>query len=425
MTRTGDATRQRLRAECDGEGFFAFQGLPEGEYRLAPRGADGAPMSTDGSNGQQVMLTPPDIVREVNFVIAHPNQISGIVVTESGEPVSGATVRARSGELEASAVTGQDGTFATGGLIDGSVARVFASTMDLAGDSDLTVTVGDKSSRDMRIVVREQVRNSVAGTVYDSASTPLASSVRAIREGADLSERPGAAASFSDGRFVITGLIDGDYRFVVRPPNGASLDCGGVSLFGGKLVRDLRLVYPARMGLRLEGVVVDETGMALPASIRVISTNDGGRFPRGSAHTGTDGTFRIDALDAGDYVLRARSPGYVDVQTNPLPAGSENIVIEMLQNPVVLGIEIDSSGDVVEAFDIVMTRTNSSPAIESLPVRERKVSVQNSEGRFELDADPGRYVIDVNARDAQTGRIDTGYLEVGDTLEVTVRLDAY
>src|SRR5690606_19286477 len=95
LTRPNARTSHRA-ARSDGKGFFTFEGLVPGAYRIAAT-------SSDGVHGRLVVDIPPlrqDEVRSIELAVSiGAGTVAGRVLDESGAPVPFASIEAlRSGE---------------------------------------------------------------------------------------------------------------------------------------------------------------------------------------------------------------------------------------------------------------------------------------------------------------------------------------
>lgn len=103
---------QDRKARSDAGGMFTFEGLARDEWSLTFEHRDFASLV------QQVVVRDQETRQD--FVLARGNEVSGIVVATSGEPLSGALVTIFNPNTQQSGVrTGQDGRFAIPNVPEG------------------------------------------------------------------------------------------------------------------------------------------------------------------------------------------------------------------------------------------------------------------------------------------------------------------
>lgn len=169
----------RVKLESDVEGAFSGALPHEGRWSASVR--------PEGSSAQ-IRVIPVEIERsdagEAEMDIELPGgRLRGAVVAADGQPIAGAVVIAHRGALqdvEGTAITGEDGTFALLGLAAG---RVSVAARSRAGSSDVVPHEIRESGTDaLELVLRP--RRLVDGRVVDRGGAPLAGAiVRYFAEG--------------------------------------------------------------------------------------------------------------------------------------------------------------------------------------------------------------------------------------------------
>ncbi len=114
-----------------------------------------------------------------------------------------------------------------------------------------------------------------------------------------------------------------------------------------------------------------------------------------AAISSTDGKFRFEAIDPGEYQLRVQRQGFLDADDEPeveVTSGQEvkDIVIKLTPQGIIAGRVVDEDGDPVEEASVFIER--------SMQVNGRKISLSsdqsetNSEGYFFIGGlKPGPY----------------------------------
>jgi hypothetical protein len=205
------------------------------------------------------------------------------------------------------------------------------------------VAVGTK---DLAVVM--EPGQSISGVVNDADGRPIPQmSLQAVQVGGGNSS--GNAYTDLTGRFVISGLASGEYRFEVTQWGGQNqgyvIETTQTFTAGST---DVRLVVGK--GATITGVVVDEAGAVVPGGYVAAS----GKDKRRQAQPRGDGTFEIVGLDVGvTYRLDAQAQGRVNVRVDDVAAGARDVRI-------VLEKGLESSGRLCDAAGKPMASTHIS-----------------------------------------------------------------
>jgi protocatechuate 3,4-dioxygenase beta subunit len=289
--------------------------------------------------------------RALSLRFAGRARVRGQVLWDDGTPARGLIVmggawRGRAGG--SSTTTGEDGRYAVGPYLPGSVAVIFIEptpgwrggppTADggrivrIDGDADVTGV-------DFRL---PRADRAIAGAVMGPDGRPLA--------GAVVSSRPGRAGARvvtgDDGRFTLADLVPG--RYLVRAEYAGLPAAEVAEVEAGAGTVQLRL----RAAARLEGVVVAGGGRP-PAAATVWARPPSPAGPRASAPApvasswvdGADGRFALDGLAAGSYDLLALT---ADGQTGSLAGIAVEAGAARAGLRLVLGAGVTASGQAVD-----------------------------------------------------------------------------
>jgi hypothetical protein len=182
-----------------------------------------------------------------------------------------------------------------------------------------------------------------------------------------------------DGAFRFAGLAAGSYS--VR----AELDGQDWEAKGGPYeVRDGQVLGVADVvvpgGLAIEGVV--RVPGALRADQRIELTARGAQGSTRSALVGRDGSFRLERLAAGNYLLFASTvpEGFVLAPRRDVAAGTKGLELDLVPAAVLEGRVVDDAGEPVRGASIYFFP-------EGVPTARNVLS--GADGRFRLEVPPG------------------------------------
>ncbi len=135
--------------------------------------------------------------------------------------------------------------------------------------------------------------------------------------------------------------------------------------------------------------------------------------PSIAAETADDGTFRIDKLDPGTYMLNAERQGYVRATytTSPKLTGStpirlsegqemKELLFKLIPQAVLTGRVLDEEGEPVAGVPIALVRSMETP--EGQRLMPATTSTSNDQGEFRLAGiGPGRFFLQAMPRNMQ------------------------
>jgi Carboxypeptidase regulatory-like domain len=330
-----------------GDGRYVFRQLGGGRYTIGASKpgyvAGGLGARRPGGMRQLLMLADGERVSVSAITMWKHAAISGVVVDDGGEPVTGARVRAlrrtplRGREFggESSTTTDDRGLYRLAQLPPGDYLVVVASiavegsllhpitfhpsTQSPQQAAIVTVAAGDdRMGVDFQLPLASGVR--VAGTVQGPNGPVPGVLVRLRWPDADLFPFDldvAATASGPDGGFSFTAVSEGTYVLeTVEPPRlaGPSSSSSDPALTGTATFvindRDIDgLLLPLRPGARVSGRVTFEGGItpttALVAATSVYLDRLDARLSRVEpARPGPLGQFTTTSLPAGKYRVR-------------------------------------------------------------------------------------------------------------------------
>ncbi|GEM_PF-1710503 len=303
----------------------------------------------------------------VNFRLHPGTTISGKVMNGNGDIVAGIAVEAwsKSSGYYGSTETLSDGTYIIEGLGPAVDYKVEVRDTDLGSffyNSEKTVRNRSLASSvntalgnavNIDIVISEV--ESISGTVTDKDGYPL--SLMWAEAYSELQQSGNGVFTDVNGRYSVKGLPKSrDYTVSVRP-DWFTLPQEKYDIASGSVVN---FILNTREGYKLEGIVTDNTGRAIPdVTVEVWSLSLG---IRGNIWSVTDssGKYIIDGLPkADDYILTARPPkdsvyAFFSKENVSVPSESDTINIEMTIGMNLIGTVTEKfSGKPIKGAQII------------------------------------------------------------------------
>lgn len=412
------------------DGSFELRGLLPGGYEL------------DVWSDKYPQLAKPEPVTlaeggldGVRLVLPATGRLVGTVRDESGGPMPGVNVQAnslaRSGGMQTSARTGDDGRFEFMQLETGSFrvqARVnWSDGMRAPGTTDddiqgevVEILAGGET--EVELIVESRTY-SIRGRVVDSTGAPLSDAfVDASRmsDSATVGSAPHQAVRWGwdrkpvlsdhDGNFEIAGLAEGEY--VAR----AYREGGGEGLLEHVAAGSTGIVLTIVDTGQLSGKVVLADGRSPDRfEIAVVDQAQGLRY--GDDFFRTEGVFAIRELPPGNYKIHATAPeGSADTEV-VLAAGQsiDDLSIELTSKVTVEGRLVDADTRApVPGMEVRVTARGGSRSF-NLGVGKLE-HVSDADGRFRVDdVTVGKVRVMLFPRDFTS---DTGYSVTGRELVV-------
>ncbi len=322
-------------------GAFRFAGLPEGSYwvRAARPGASEAALWL--SEG----VTTKPSTAPIKIVVPAEGRAIGKIQLADGRPVTAFTIALDN--TRAVPFVTKDGAFAV---------RASAGTYDLtvAGPGFVTstkqVTIAEGKDTDAGTLTVNAGR-SISGRVLDEHGVPVAKATVAAGAlltggGAELymkNESIAAKDTETDaqGRFVLSGFPPGSLTVVAGKANAGRSASVQLPISSESLTLDL--VLGATSGL--EGKLT-RNGQLLGDTV-IIASPIGAMWSSFFVTTGPDGTFVLDALAPGSYILYpmlgrgGKGPGALYMRRAEVVLGAKTkIEIDATPGPVMLAVSV-------------------------------------------------------------------------------------
>jgi protocatechuate 3,4-dioxygenase beta subunit len=313
-------------------------------------------------------------------------QLAGVVLDAQGNPAPGAEVIVTKrgtphqqmfmDAYRFRATADRNGEFAFVGIAREELSLVAWSQQ---GSSEL-VDVDMRSGAEQTGIVLELTRSgTITGVVAESDGTPVAyaqvsffvenqtvtppQGVKADAYHNALLANPrsqGVVVAGDDGRFVIAGLVDGDYQLEARRPTATSVAPVFSAAHLGKVRpgKAVTLTLPA-LGSISGRVVADDGGPVSGAMIAAALWQGAATsYPPGKL-VGADGRFKLAAVPAGRYGVKVSGTNLVDARSSDgfdVAGGKDTDVgtIRVTRGVARSGKVVDQTGAPVVAAQVVI-----------------------------------------------------------------------
>jgi len=416
----------------DAAGRYEFKNLPAGAYSLnvsKPPYVTG-PFDPQAVNVRMIELLAGETRDRVDFTLVRGGVITGRIVDEFGEPLSGLEVSARRVQTIAGrrqimpfgpqASTNDIGEFRIFGLEPGQyavlalwrrmgsgdptspdrsgyAATYFPGTTNDAEAQRFTVAAGQTVS-DLAMALSPIKTARVEGTVVDVDGRPMGNSYLEVLQSSANSNFMGRELVQPDGTFVFASLAPGEYVFRTQPtPARQSVALLKLTV-GGEDIKDLRMVaLPLAI---LTGRIVVDPSLPPPnaAQLSLITTPDehpmpGGRQP---AVVADDLTFELTAMPGRNHLTSAMlPPGWTmrSVRVNNVEAIDDGFDVKPGEK--ITGVDIELTSKIAVVAGLV-TNARGEPVKDCTLLIFPADSRRWSSGRYLRTARPeqdGRFKV--------------------------------
>jgi protocatechuate 3,4-dioxygenase beta subunit len=412
--------REQARTRASTDGTFLFSGLPAGTYDLLAMAPGFAPERLSVPVSESAVL--------VRLVLRPGRTVTGLVVDGLGVPVAGARIeltRVRTTSMLPldgeqgfyHAATGADGRFELPGVPAGQFKmEVRAEGFAPLNSPGPHLPAGEEGRADLGTLTLERGA-ALTGQVSDSAGKPVPDAEvwlvpyeirNSDLDWSDYYRKGPAARTDADGAFEIPDL---------DPEEPVGLDVCRPGYLPISLYFQQTPGHPVEAVLepaaRLSGRVLDHEGS--PVNGAQVRAWISGEYPddassarpcfheTGSARTGADGRFVLDALSPGWWTVRASAQGWPS-------ADSERRMIRSGESAEELEIVLRRPPGIVAGRVLLPGGAPAAGAHVSLLGEDTLTTIADGNGAYRLEGvEPGPQEV---YAEAETGRPVAAGLEV-------------
>ncbi|WP_459501728.1 carboxypeptidase regulatory-like domain-containing protein [Bacillus sp. C1] len=249
----------------------------------------------------------------------NPAQIQGLVQDSVGAPVINATVKIiDSGEtVIATGLTDQEGRYSAGSIPPGiynvivTAPQFQSEQRGVSVEANQIVTNFDFTLQSNPGAISAQVTDRITGN-------PLAGATILIRDSQDVLVVSTVTSPF--GNIVVSGLKEGSYTVTATAPNYSTEIIGAIVRRDETTAANLSLT--SIVG-DISGIVVDEDQNPVTGANIQIHLLNGTGVPLQSFLANPDGTFTVQDLEQGQYLLNVIAPNYA--------ASTVSVIVEVNQ----------------------------------------------------------------------------------------------
>jgi hypothetical protein len=315
----GSAVRVRSEARPDwdwvtssgSDGSFRVDGVVAGKVRVGAQDVEAGIVESP--------LLEANEARDVVLVLDRTVEVRGVVLDDRGAPIARAAIKCagKPGAPDRVVIADEDGRFA----LRGAARSIDRLTAWARGFEATTVSVGSVSSGAIQRDFRLRAARPLHGVVVD----PLGNGVAGARVSACPGKEAEVASTDASGAFELPATVMGCSATALHP-----------RFAGARAVRvgDRReLVLRLGGGGAIEGTVVDEHGKPIGLFTVTIASFEseeegvpGVPFRTGEMAEHLRGSFKLDDLPPGTYVLQMSAEGMVDTQSRPIDVGRGKVI---------------------------------------------------------------------------------------------------
>ncbi len=329
------------------DGSYEISGLPDGQYRVEANfhtlGYDRKYYNNVYRWDQATLITISggNVVENIDFALGPGGGISGYVYAQDGvTPLANVCVNVSSSAPDFNQVvgwgrTGPDGSFSFGGV---PVGNVYIRTHATCGGNNAAYidewyaiggSVYDGNNATPVLIQAGQMTNGltftldtggiISGYVYKADGTTVITDALISVHAHGTSFGAGTNVSQVDGSYTITGLPPGEYRIQANNNLAAGYvtkyynnkynwdQADLVVISAGETITNIN--FNLETGGSISGFVFQSDGTTPIQNARVYAMDTNFQYIGGD-YSGTDGSYQINGLAAGNYYLAVQADGF-------------------------------------------------------------------------------------------------------------------
>ena len=440
------ASRENRLATTDPDGRYEFRDLPAGRFNLSASKGSYVGISwgqqQPNEPGKPLEVLNGQIIERVDFTLPRGGVITGRIVDEFGEPMSGIQVAAlRSQVMNGQrrmlpagrfASTNDLGEFRMFGIMPGQYyvqatwrrmgpndpnspdrtgypVTFFPGTADAGRAQRITIGAGQQIS-DVAMTMMPIRTARVEGTVVDSSGQPMAGlMLSAMQVSPESGPTFGAfSAVRPDGGFTFASLVPGEYTLRAPPRPGEKESVTMKISVGSEDIKDLRLVAAAPSTITGRVVVDPAEVQSLPSALMIAATSMDPAtqsFGTQPSRVADDLSFELTAMPGiSRIVIMNMPPAWTvrSVRINSIDVIDDGIEVKPMES--VSGVEVELTTRVTSMSGLV-TDARGDPARDCTVVffpadsrrwtpgsRYLRTARPDQDGRFKISGlPPGEY----------------------------------
>ena len=256
-------------ATTDVDGRYELKELPAGQFMVAASKPTYVAVSYGQTRpldaGKLIDVADRQIVEHIDLKLSHAGVIVGRISDEFGEPMAG--------------------------------VQVAAVRLQIAGDSRRTITMASRSSNDLG---EFRLFGIAPGQYYLTATLPRFS----------MSDESASVPAYAPTYYPGTASIAEAQRLAIA---------------AGQVVSGINMTVLSVRGVRVSGTVVDAAGRPASTGNVMFSQPTGPNSSITSATVKSDGTFVLNNVAPGEYIVRWGGPDFNERAAMPLTIGGGNL----------------------------------------------------------------------------------------------------
>ncbi|MFN0058590.1 MAG: carboxypeptidase regulatory-like domain-containing protein [Planctomycetota bacterium] len=429
---------------ADGGSSFGF-GIGMARVRATSESIDGETetgptkvaleASAKGYHSENIEFELEKLPATVDVELEVAPEITGIVLSPTGEPAAGALVRIvpKIDEEEdflgigaagliflGVTTTGIDGRFRFRSyhVAEGGEFQIIADHLLYSRGTSEPFRFGELLAEPRDVELRLVTMSRIEGVVTDGAQPVAGAIVRLVKPREDSHEvamamsmfglpKPGKTThSDSNGHYVFEKELSGTYEVSAEKVGFKDSTEQTLTLAEGQTGR---ADFILDAGGVIEGIVVDEAGRTIAdAAVRILRESDSREIVEmqralgsgyRSAQSGANGQFRFEGLPEDTYyIVIARAKGYSATEQASVRTGGPSVRVALVPAADLRGVVLDAATQQpIEEFNVQVQSTSGDDSVEDM-IEFGGRQIVDAGGVFERrDVAAGKYTITLRA----------------------------